>query len=100
MLSSHHIITLVDAVDEYCEIKIKRSLNRPLLISTQAEEVVIENLTIQNNVEETQDFDYPSDESSRIKMSHQTSYKIVALKCRIRLSHLIVATNYRTKMSH
>ena len=63
-------ITLVDAEDEYCDTKIERSLYRPLLISTHAEEVVLENVTIQNNVE---DFYFASDESSHEDMAYYPS---------------------------
>ena len=66
-------ITLVDAEDEYCDTKIERSLYRPLLISTHAEEVVLENVTIQNNVEEPQDFYFASDESSHEDMEYYPS---------------------------
>ena len=50
--------------------KIERSLFLPLLSSTQAEEEVVENVTIQNNVAEPQYFDYLSDDSSNEDMEY------------------------------
>ncbi len=70
MLNGLHISKLVDAVEENCDHKIERSLFLPLMTLTQVEDGVLEDVTLANNAEEPQDFEYPSDESRHEDMEY------------------------------